>query len=174
MPHFPVNYRQVAAVRLAVCRRHLPQQLLHYKENTIMLSTQTNQAEAVVQERHDPYPSLTGRIRPHLNKIAALMLVMLFGAACAPGEAPPDAICDTYNRALFTIQLMGGASVLLGLAVLGFRKNLAAILPSQGAQVGAVAGSVGLGLILLAFSTDIGNQILLGFGIESIWVLCGL
>ncbi|MFO7537927.1 MAG: hypothetical protein R6X32_07690 [Chloroflexota bacterium] len=137
-----------------------------------MLSTQTNQEEAVVQKQH--YPSLTGRIRPHLNKIASLTLVMLFVAACAPGETPPAAICDTYERALFTTQLMGGAAVLLGLAVLGFRKNLSAILPSQGAQVGAVAGSVGLGLILLAFSTDIGNQILLGFGIESIWILCGL
>jgi hypothetical protein len=139
-----------------------------------MLSTQTNQEEAVVQERCYPSPSLTGRIRPHLNKIASLTMVMLFVAACAPGETPPAAICDTYERALFTTQLMGGAAVLLGLAVLGFRKNLSAILPSQGAQVGAVAGSVGLGLILLAFSTDIGNQILLGFGIESIWILCGL
>ena len=95
-------------------------------------------------------------------------------ASCAPGEAPPAAICDTYNRALFTTQLMGGASVLLGLAILGFRKNLSAILPSQGAQIGAVAGSVFLGLILLAFSTDIGNQILTGFGIESMYTLCGL
>ena len=37
-----------------------------------------------------------------------------------------------------------------------------------------VAGSVGLGLILLAFSTDIGNQILTGFSIESLYTLCGL
>jgi hypothetical protein len=102
------------------------------------------------------------------------LFLMLVVAACAPGETPPTAICDTYNRALFTTQLMGGAAVILGLAVLGFRKNLSAILPSQGAQLGAVAGSVGLGLILLAFSTDIGNQILLGFGIESLYTLCGL
>ncbi|MCA9993299.1 MAG: hypothetical protein KDE29_20070, partial [Anaerolineales bacterium] len=80
----------------------------------------------------------------------------------------------TYDRALFTTQLMGGAAVLLGLAVLGFRKNLSAILPSQGAQVGAVAGSIGLGLILMAFSTEIGNQILTGFGLESLYTLCGL
>lgn len=101
-----------------------------------------------------------------------LMLIVL--SACAPGEAPPAAICDTYDRALFTTQLMGGAAIILGLAVLGFKKNLSAILPSQGAQIGAVAGSVGLGLILLAFSTDIGNQILTGFGIESLYTLCGL
>ena len=43
---------------------------------------------------------------------------------------------------------------LLGLAVLGFRKNLSAILPSQGAQVGAVAGSIGLGLILSLIGMD--------------------
>jgi hypothetical protein len=113
-------------------------------------------------------------LRVRVSRILPFLFLMLVVAACAPGEAPPAAICDTYNRALFTTQLMGGAAVILGLAVLGFRKNLSAILPSQGAQLGAVAGSVGLGLILLAFSTDIGNQILLGFGIESLYTLCGL
>jgi hypothetical protein len=112
--------------------------------------------------------------RVRVSRILPFLFLMLVVAACAPGETPPTAICDTYNRALFTTQLMGGAAVILGLAVLGFRKNLSAILPSQGAQLGAVAGSVGLGLILLAFSTDIGNQILLGFGIESLYTLCGL
>ena len=125
-------------------------------------------------------PLRTGRYtnrlrRPRPSHIALpFVLLMAILAACAPGEAPPAAICDTYDRALFTTQLMGGAAVLLGLAVLGFRKNLTAILPSQGAQIGAVAGSVGLGLILLAFSTDIGNQILTGFAIESLYTLCGL
>ncbi|MCI0398362.1 MAG: hypothetical protein L0322_25990 [Chloroflexi bacterium] len=104
----------------------------------------------------------------------SFILLLAVLAACAPGEPPPPAVCDTYNRAMFTTQLMGGAAVLLGLAVLGFRKNLMAILPSQGVQFGAVASSVGLGLILLAFSTEIGNQILTGFGIESLYTLCGL
>ena len=108
------------------------------------------------------------------RRLLPLAMLLTFLSACAPGEAPPEAICDTYNRALFTTQLMGGASMLLGLAMLGLRKNLTAILPSQGAQVGAVAGSVALGLILLAFSTDIGNQILTGFSIESMYTLCGL
>lgn len=117
---------------------------------------------------------LAGRRWPRFSRFLPVALLLVALASCAPGEAPPAAICDTYNRALFTTQLMGGASVLLGLAILGFRKNLSAILPSQGAQVGAVAGSVFLGLILLAFSTDIGNQILTGFGIESMYTLCGL
>ncbi len=104
-----------------------------------------------------------------------LFTVLMFAlSSCAAGEAPPAAICDTYDRALFTTQIMGGAAVILGLAVLGFKKNLSAILPTQGAQTGAIASSIGLGLILLAFSTDIGNQILTGFGIESLYTLCGL
>lgn len=116
------------------------------------------------------------RSSQQLSRFRLLLLGWLLAvlAACAPGEAPPTAICDTYDRALFTTQLMGGAAVILGLAVLGFKKNLSAILPTQGAQFGAVAGSIGLGLIMLAFSTDIGNQILLGFGIESLYTLCGL
>lgn len=107
-----------------------------------------------------------------LPLLFAVLVIML--SACASGEAPPAAICDTYSRALFTTQIMGGAAVILGLAVLGFKKNLSAILPTQGAQTGAIASSIGLGLILLAFSTDIGNQILTGFGIESLYTLCGL
>lgn len=114
------------------------------------------------------------RRRPHFIRLFPLLALLAFLSACAPGDVPPAAICDTYDRALFTTQLMGGAAVLLGLAILGFRKNLSAILPSQSAQIGAVAGSVFLGLILLAFSTDIGNQILTGFGIESLYTLCGL
>lgn len=118
---------------------------------------------------------LADRRWPHLSRFLPFALLLLVAlSACAPGEAPPTAVCDTYNRALFTMQLMAGAAVLLGLAVLGFKKNLSAILPSQGAQVGVVASSVVLGLILVAFSTDIGNQILTGFGIESLYTLCGL
>jgi len=109
----------------------------------------------------------------HLRPLLYAVLVVVL-SACAAGEAPPAAICDTYDRALFTTQIMGGAAVILGLAVLGFKKNLSAILPTQGAQTGAIASSIGLGLILLAFSTDIGNQILTGFGIESLYTLCGL
>lgn len=122
-----------------------------------------------------PEGHASGRLRRlRIHPIVPFALFLTFLTACAPGETPPAAICDTYDRALFTTQLMGGAAVLLGLAILGFKKNLSAILPSQSAQIGSVAGSVFLGLILLAFSTDIGNQILTGFGIESMYTLCGL
>jgi hypothetical protein len=116
----------------------------------------------------------TGLRRPRISLFLPFTLLLVILGACAPGEAPPPAICDTYERALFTTQLMGGATLLLALAIVGFKKNVSAILPSQGAQVGAVAGAIILGLILLAFSTDIGNQILTGFGLESLYTLCGL
>ncbi len=111
--------------------------------------------------------------RPGLRLLLATLFLVLLNS-CAPGDAPPPGVCDTYSRSLFTTQLLGGAAVLLGLAVLGFRKNVSAILPSQGMQVGAVAGALALGLSLLAFSTDVGNQILTGFGLESLYTLCGL
>jgi hypothetical protein len=106
--------------------------------------------------------------------IALIALTLVALAACAPGEAPPTAVCDTYDRALFTTQLMGGASLILAVALLGLKKNLSTIVPTMGSQTGAVAASMMLGLILLAFSTDIGNQILTGFGVESLYTLCGL
>ena len=109
-----------------------------------------------------------------LRLLPLLMLLTVFLAACAEGEPPPDAICDTYSRSLFTAQLVGGALLLLALAVLGFKKQAAAIFPTQGATVGAVAGTVFTGLILMAFSTEIGVQILSGFGLPDLFTLCGL
>ena len=41
-------------------------------------------------------------------------------------------------------------------------------------QMGAVAGTIFGGLILLAFSTEIGVQILSGFGLPDLYTLCGL
>ena len=117
------------------------------------------------------------RFKPSQKRLMPVLvmgLVTLIMSACAPGEAPPQAICDTFSRALYTAQIAGGGMVLLGLAILGLRKNLTAILPSQAVQIGTVAASIFLGLILLAFSSDIGNQILTGFGIESLYTLCGL
>ena len=114
------------------------------------------------------------RLRHYGRRWLPMLILLAILAACAPGDAPPPALCDTYGRSLFTTQLLGGAAVLLGLAVLGFRKNISAILPSQGIQIGAVAGALALGLSLLAFSTDVGNQILTGFGLESLYTLCGL
>ena len=121
-------------------------------------------------------PHLRGYRWPsrRLLPLMVMGLVAVIASACAPGDVPPPAICDTFSRMLYTSQIAGGAMVLLGLAILGLRKNLTAILPSQAVQLGTVAGSIVLGLILLAFSTDIGNQILTGFGIDSLYTLCGL
>lgn len=121
-------------------------------------------------------PHLRGYRWPSRRLLPLLVmgLVAVIASACAPGDVPPPAICDTFSRMLYTSQIAGGAMVLLGLAILGLRKNLTAILPSQAVQLGTVAGSIVLGLILLAFSTDIGNQILTGFGIDSLYTLCGL
>jgi hypothetical protein len=120
---------------------------------------------------HERYFKLSQK---RLMPLVVMGLLTLIVSACAPGETPPPAICDTFSRSLYTSQIAGGGMVLLGLAILGLRKNLTAILPSQAVQLGSVAGSIALGLILLAFSTDIGNQILAGFGIDSLFTLCGL
>ncbi len=109
-----------------------------------------------------------------LRFVPIVMLALLVLAGCAEGEAPPPAICDTYGRGLYTAQLMGGALLILAVAILGFKKQAAAIIPTQGAQIGAIAGTVFGGLILLAFSTEIGVQILTGFGLPDLFTLCGL
>ncbi len=130
---------------------------------------------SVNETKHPPtYHSGTYRRWVRLAPVVVLAMVLLVLAGCAEGEAPPEAICDTYGRSLFTAQLIGGALLILALAVLGFKKQAAAIIPTQGAQVGAIAGTVFGGLILLAFSTEIGVQILTGFGLPDLFTLCGL
>lgn len=110
---------------------------------------------------------------PGIVRLLPFLLLMVLLVGCADGDPPPPALCDVYDRAIFTLRLLGGAAVLIGLGILGFKKNISTILPSQGAQTGAIAGSLALGLILLAFTTDIGSQILTGFGIPNLWTLCG-
>src|SRR5262245_36935558 len=51
------------------------------------------------------------RVRPRARVWSRTFALLLLGllaavvlAACAPGETPPAAICDTYDRALFTTQ----------------------------------------------------------------------
>ncbi|NLF65308.1 MAG: hypothetical protein GX579_11995, partial [Chloroflexi bacterium] len=56
--------------------------------------------------------------RRHALRLLPLALLVVLIASCAPGDAPPPGVCDTYSRSLFTTQLLGGAAVLLGLAVL--------------------------------------------------------
>jgi hypothetical protein len=94
--------------------------------------------------------------------------------ACAPGEVPPPAVCDFYERLMFTTLLLGGAAVILGIALMGLRKNISAIMPSQAVQMGAGVMSIFIGFVLMAFSVDIGNQVLAAGGIESLYILCGL
>ena len=117
-------------------------------------------------------PATSYRLIRRVLPIMLLLVVVLAG--CAEGDPPPAAVCDTYDRGLYTAQLMGGALLILAVAILGFKKQVAAIIPTQGAQVGAIAGTVFGGLILLAFSTEIGVQILTGFGIPDLFTLCGL
>jgi hypothetical protein len=103
-----------------------------------------------------------------------LALLAIIVTACAPGEAPPPAVCDFYDRLMFTTLLLGGAALILGIALMGLKKNISAIIPSQAVQMGSGAISIFLGVVLMAFSTDIGNQILAAGGIESLYILCGL
>ncbi|MCB0257337.1 MAG: hypothetical protein KDI55_26750 [Anaerolineae bacterium] len=114
--------------------------------------------------------SRVGR-HPAGRLIPLLVLGMLL-TSCEEGGAIPPAMCAAYNNSLFTLRLLGGASLILGLVFLGFKKQISTILPSQGAQTGAVVSSIAAGVVLLALSTDIGTQVLTTFGLPDIAASC--
>ena len=108
-------------------------------------------------------------------RLLPLLLLVLFLTACdADNPVIPPEICDAYADSLYTIQIIGGAAVVLGLALLAFKKALASIFPSQGAQTGAIALTVGMGVFLLTFATDWGTTMLSIFGLPDLYTLCGL
>jgi hypothetical protein len=108
-------------------------------------------------------------------RILPLAIAALFIVGC-DADAPdiPVEICDAYEDALFTIQIIGGAAIVIGIALVAFKKAIASIIPSQGAQVGAIATSIGMGIFLLTFSSEWGTTILGIFGLPDMYTLCGL
>jgi len=108
-------------------------------------------------------------------RILPLIIAALFVVGC-DADAPdiPVEICDAYEDALFTIQIIGGAAIVIGIALVAFKKAIASIIPSQGAQVGAIATSIGMGIFLLTFSSEWGTTILGIFGLPDMYTLCGL
>lgn len=106
------------------------------------------------------------------GRFIPLLVLGLLLTACKEGGAIPSAMCDAYNNSLFTLRLLGGAFLILGLVFLGFKKQLSTILPSQGAQTGTVMSSIAAGVVLLALSTDIGSQVLTTFGLPDIGASC--
>lgn len=110
--------------------------------------------------------------RTPLFRLMPLLLMLFILTACEAGGAVPQNLCDAYNNSLYTIRLLGGASLILGLAFLGFKKQISTILPSQGAQTGTVAASIATGVVLLALTTDIGGQVMETFGLPNIVNQC--
>ena len=108
-------------------------------------------------------------------QLLPLIIVALFIVGC-DADAPdiPVEICDAYEDALYTIQIIGGAAIVIGIALVAFKKAIASIIPSQGAQVGAIATSIGMGIFLLTFSSEWGTTILSIFGLPDMYTLCGL
>lgn len=121
------------------------------------------------------YSSNHLKFRGFIFRVIPLLLMLLVVVAC-DADAPdiPTEICDAYEDTLFTIQLIGGAAIVVGIAMIAFKKAIASIIPAQGAQVGAIATSIGVGIFLLTFSSEWGTTILGIFGLPDMYTLCGL
>jgi hypothetical protein len=107
-----------------------------------------------------------------LFRFVPLLLMALLLTGCEEGGTIPQSICDAYNNSLYTIRLAGGASLVIGVAFLGFKKQISTILPSQGAQTGVVASSIIVGALLLALTTDIAGQVFGTLGLPNINEQC--
>jgi hypothetical protein len=110
--------------------------------------------------------------RHPVGRFIPILLLGLLLVACEEGGSIPDGMCSAYRNSLFTLRLLGGAALILGLAFLGFKKQISTIIPSQGAQTGAMVASMAIGVVLLALTTDIGGQALSTFGLPNIADQC--
>lgn len=72
--------------------------------------------------------------RPALHLLPLLLILIVLAACDADNPVIAPEICDAYEDALFTVQIIGGAAVVVGLALLAFKKTLASIFPSQGSD----------------------------------------
>ena len=104
---------------------------------------------------------------------ASFFIIALSACSATATDIPPE-ICTAYEDVLFTIQLLGGVFVVVGILMMAFKKALSSIIPSQGAQTGAIATALGIGVVLLAFATQWGNQMLTIFALPNLYELCGL
>ena len=115
-----------------------------------------------------------GKPKRLLFTFLALFSAIILSSCSASATDIPAEICTAYEDVLFTIQLLGGVFVVVGILMMAFKKALSSIIPSQGAQTGAIATALGIGVILLAFATQWGNQILTIFALPNLYELCGL
>lgn len=122
-----------------------------------------------------PGPFTWLRQHPRLRGILIGVILSLVLAACdADDPTLPPEICDGYEDIIYTFQVGGVIFILLGVALIAFKKTLSTYLPSLGAQVGATAGTVVIGAILLMFSTDWGSRIITVTGLPDILGMCGI
>lgn len=132
-------------------------------------------------ETHPRYPALQRKAVSlrHLARartLVTLLLVLMFvltSCSSAGGDIPAE-LCTAYGDLLYTLQLAGGAFIVLGLIILAAKKALSSFIPSQGAQVGAIIISIAIGVAFLAFSTQWGTTVLGIFGLPDLYTECGL
>lgn len=112
---------------------------------------------------------------PRLRGILMAIVMSLVMVGCDADSATlPTEVCDAYEDLVYTFQVGGTIFILLGIALIAFKKTISTYLPSQGAQVGATAGTVALGALLLMFSTDWGSRIITVTGLPNILDMCGI
>ncbi|MCP4429081.1 MAG: hypothetical protein GY803_31735 [Chloroflexi bacterium] len=132
-------------------------------------------------QTHPRYPAVKRKARSLRNtirvrRLMSLLMVLMFiltSCSSAGGDIPPE-LCTAYGDLLYTLQLAGGAFIVLGLIILAAKKALSSFIPSQGAQTGAIIISIFIGVAFLAFSTEWGTTVLGIFGLPDLYTECGL
>ncbi len=126
----------------------------------------------ILKQEHHQSNYLSKHKRAFLLLFGAVFMLALSACSATSTDIPTE-VCTAYEDSLFTLQLIGGVGIVIGLAILAFKKAISSFLPSQGAQTGAVASAIGVGVLLLTFSSSWGSQILTIFAIPDLYALCG-
>lgn len=108
-------------------------------------------------------------------RLLPMLLLMFVLTACAVDEAPPDVVCESLERGIYTIRLAGAILVLVSVVMVG-GTLLGQKWLKTNAAIGGTVAIVIAGVVLLTQAPPIASTILTAGGdtMPDIVELCAL
>lgn len=121
------------------------------------------------------YPTIRRLRANRWLRLLPMLLLLFVLTACAVDEAPPDVVCESLERGIYTIRLAGAVLVLVSVVMVG-GTFLGQRWLKTNAAIGGTVATVIVGVVLLTQAPPIASTILTAGGdtMPDIVALCTL